>query len=476
MSDKRTAIWWIRRDLRLTDNQALHAALAHADNVLPVFVLDPRLVGSEFSGEKRTAFLYGGLRALDADLRGRGSRLILRTGKPEDVLPDLVQQTGASVIFAEEDYSPFARRRDDAVRRFLPLLQLTGGVSALPVGLVRKADGDPYVVYSPFKRQWLDQRLPVKADVLAAPEMIPTDTEIASAEIPDAPSIHEDVPFAPGEVEAQERLRRFAVGKDAPIYGYAARRDLPAEDGTSSLSPYLRFGMISARRAVVAARYAVDHAAGAEQRKGAETWLSELIWRDFYISVLHYFPHVRGGSFRPEYDSIAWRNDEDEFAAWCEGRTGYPFVDAAMRQLRRSGWMHNRARMVVASFLVKDLLIDWRWGERWFMQHLVDGDPAANNGGWQWAAGTGTDAAPYFRIFNPVTQSEKFDADGAYIRRWVLELADVPEKYIHAPWTMPAADQKRAKCHIGEDYPAPIVDHKAARQRTLDAYKVIGDG
>ncbi|MBI1294716.1 deoxyribodipyrimidine photo-lyase [bacterium] len=475
MSQDRTAIWWVRRDLRLTDNQALYAALAHGDNVLPVFVLDPRLVGSPFNGEKRTAFLHGGLRILDDDLKSRGSRLVLLHGQPEDVLPALVQETGTSAIFAEEDYSPFARRRDDAVCRLLPLLQLTSGASALPVGLVRKADGDPYVVYTPYKRQWLEQRLPAKEDVIPAPDSVPTHSTVDGDEIPSAPTLPPSVPFAPGEAEAQERLKHFVMGKDAPVYHYASRRDLPAADDTSRLSPYLRLGMISARRAVVAARYAIHNAANADARKSAETWLSELIWRDFYMSVLHYFPHVRSGSFRPEFDAIAWRNDEDEFAAWCEGRTGYPFVDAAMRQMRQIGWMHNRARMVVASFMVKDLLIDWRWGERWFMQQLVDGDPAANNGGWQWAAGTGTDAAPYFRIFNPITQSEKFDANGDYIRRWVPELKEVPTKFIHAPWTMSLAEQKRSNCRISTDYPAPIVDHKVARQRTLDAYKKIRD-
>ena len=222
---------------------------------------------------------------------------------------------------------------------------------------------------------------------------------------------------------------------------------------------------------VVTAVAAMEQAHTEEARSGAETWLSELIWREFYIHILYHFPHVLQGSFRPEYDSIAWRNREDEFEAWCNGRTGYPIVDAAMRQLTASGWMHNRARMIVASFLVKDLLIDWRWGEKFFMQHLVDGDPAANNGGWQWTAGTGTDAAPYFRIFNPTAQAKKFDPQGAYIRRWLPELADVPNDFIHEPWTMPTLVQKSAGCTIGKEYPAPIVNHKEAREWTLAAYQ-----
>ena len=228
----------------------------------------------------------------------------------------------------------------------------------------------------------------------------------------------------------------------------------------------MRFGMLSSRQAVVSALQKSNESA----QGGAEVWLNELIWREFYMSILYHFPQVLKRSFQPAYDLIKWRNDENKFYAWRYGETGYPVVDAAMRQLLQSGWMHNRARMIVASFLVKDLLIDWRWGERWFMQHLVDGDPAANNGGWQWTAGTGTDAAPYFRIFNPVLQGKKFDPHGNYVRHWLPELAQVPDKFVHEPWKMPLSIQTQVKCRIGRDYPQPIVDHALARQNTLDAY------
>jgi deoxyribodipyrimidine photo-lyase len=228
--------------------------------------------------------------------------------------------------------------------------------------------------------------------------------------------------------------------------------------------------MLSARQAVMASLQTIKAAPNAEARQGAETWLDELIWREFYIHILYHFPHVRAMSFREDLRHVAWNDDETAFAAWCAGRTGYPIVDAAMRQLAQTGWVHNRARMIVASFLVKDLLIDWRRGERWFMQHLVDGDPAANNGGWQWTAGTGTDAAPYFRVFNPVLQGQKFDPDGTYVRRWVPELAGVPDKFIHQPWAMPPALQRQVGCTIGQHYPAPIVDHAHARERTIAAY------
>jgi deoxyribodipyrimidine photo-lyase len=254
------------------------------------------------------------------------------------------------------------------------------------------------------------------------------------------------------------------------VFRYAQHRNQLDLAGTSGLSPYLRFGMLSARQAVVAAHQAIAAAPNAQGRTGAETWLNELIWREFYNSIMAHFPRVRAGSFREHYNAIRWVNDPAAFAAWTQGRTGYPVVDAAMRELAQTGWMHNRARMIVASFLVKDLLVDWRWGERWFMQQLVDGDPAANNGGWQWTAGVGTDAAPYFRIFNPVLQGQKFDAPGQYIRRWVPELAYVPAKYIHTPWKMPAAVQQQAGCRLGQDYPHPLVDHRQARAATLTAY------
>jgi deoxyribodipyrimidine photo-lyase len=332
--------------------------------------------------------------------------------------------------------------------------------------LVLKNDGTPYTVFTPFSRAWRARPLPTAADLLPAPEHISTPNHLHTDLIPVAPDL--TVPFPPGEAEAQRRLAAFTA---SAIEEYADGRNRLDHDGTSQLSPYLRFGMLSARQAVVAALEARDAATTAEAKKGAETWLNELIWREFYMAILYHFPHVRRRSFRPQYDDIPWRNDVEEFDAWCTGETGYPVVDAAMRQLLTTGWMHNRARMITASFLVKDLLIDWRWGEKWFMQNLVDGDPAANNGGWQWTAGTGTDAAPYFRIFNPTLQGQKFDPDGRYIRRWLPELAHVPDKFIHEPHKMTTAVQQQANCHIGRDYPAPIVDHRAARERALAAYK-----
>lgn len=464
-----TAIWWIRRDLRLTDNQALNAALSYAEQVVPVFIFDPCLLSSPYVGLKRLAFLLEGLRHLDSELQARGSYLVVRRGDAWDELVALLAESGADVIFAEEDFSPYARRRDARIGEELPL-RWVSGLSVHPPGTVLKTDGTPYIVFTPFSRAWRSLPSPGANSVPVAPRHIPTPPGLPGRPIPTEPALPSTVPFPAGDVEAQHRLIAFADGEDAPVYRYAETRDRLDLDGTSALSPYLRFGMLSARQAVVAALAAIESALNPEARKGAESWLNELIWREFYLHILHHFPGVRRESFRGELREDSWDNDEAAFAAWCAGRTGYPVVDAAMRQLAQTGWMHNRARMVVASFLVKDLLIDWRWGEHWFMQHLVDGDPAANNGGWQWTAGTGTDAAPYFRVFNPVLQGQKFDPQGAYVRCWLPELARVPGRFIHQPWRMPLEVQREAGCTIGRDYPAPIVDHAWARERVLAAY------
>jgi deoxyribodipyrimidine photo-lyase len=465
----RTALWWVRRDLRLTDNQALAAALAHADRVIPVFVLDPTLLDSPYVGPKRVAFLLGGLRRLDEDLRARGSRLIVRRGHPREELSALLAECGAEAILTEEDFTPYAQKRDSGVAERLPLHRV-GGRIVHPPGTVLKADGTPYTVFTPFSRRWKTLSPPQASTVLPAPDRLPAPPEVGSLPIPEELALPPTVPFPPGEAEAQRRLRAFVEGDDPPIHRYAKARDRLDMDGTSRLSPYLHLGMVSARQAMVAALEAIAAAPDAEASKGAETWLDELIWREFYVHILYHFPYVLEQSFRAGLRAVPWENDEEALAAWCEGRTGYPVVDAAMRQLVETGWMHNRARMIVASFLVKDLLIDWRWGERYFMQQLVDGDSASNNGGWQWTAGTGTAAAPYFRIFNPVLQGKKFDPKGTYVRRWVPELAQVPDRFIHQPWKMPLDIQQEAGCVVGQDYPAPIVDHAWARERTLAAY------
>ncbi len=463
-----TAIWWIRRDLRLADNQALPAALRQAEQVVPVFVLDPAILDRPTTGQARLAFLFDGLRRLDADLRARGSALLLRRGDPLAELTRLRDECAAQAILAEQDFSPYSRQRDERVAQALPL-QHVGGRLVHPPGSVRKADGAPYVVFTPFSRAWRALPPPATDALSPAPPRIPTLAGLTSLPIPDQPARPPDAPFPAGEDEAQRRLRAFVAQLPVPVFDYAKGRDRVDLDATSRLSPYLHLGMLSSRQVVAAAHDARQRAPHDDARQGADTWLNELIWREFYTHILAFFPHVLERDFRPT--PVQWENDPAAFDAWCTGHTGYPLVDAAMRQLLHTGWMHNRARMVVASFLVKDLLIDWRWGERFFLQQLVDGDTAANNGGWQWSAGTGTDAAPYFRIMNPVLQGQKYDPQGDYVRRWLPELAGVPERWIHQPWRMPTALQQSCGCEIGRDYPAPIVDHAWARERALGAYR-----
>jgi len=468
------AIWWIRRDLRLTDNAALQAALK-ADSVLPVFIIDPAFTSQS---PRRINFLYEGLHALDKDLRTRNSYLVIRKGKPLEVLKQLLAETKADAIYAEEDFTPYARKRDSEIEHYLPL-HLVSGQTVHHPNSVLKADGKPYTVYTPYSKVWKSE-LPAKLDLYPAPERINTPFEITNERLP---PFKVNPLFPAGEKEALVRLEEFIspllmgapFGDDKGlgvrgIYSYAEDRNRMDLDGTSSLSPYLRFGMLGLRQAASAARQAMLPAPlgrrVGDEGHNVEVWLNELIWREFYIQILYHFPYVSKTAFNPSLANISWRNNETEFEAWKQGRTGVPIVDAAMRQLKEIGWMHNRARMIVASYLVKDLLIDWRWGEAWFMENLLDGDPAANNGGWQWTAGTGTDAAPYFRIFNPALQSAKFDPHGDYIRKWVPELRDVDTKGIHAPW------EKGIKV---KGYPEhPIIERD--KERTLQAYKFSKEG
>lgn len=455
------SIWWVRRDLRLHDNPALSEALLHGP-VTPVFILDPAVIGSRVhrNAKRRTAFLFAGLRQLDRDLHARGSRLVVRIGKPSEELPRLLSEADANAVFATEDYSPYARKRDTEVGATLDL-RLTGGVAVRHPDDVRTAGGEPFRVFTPYRRAW--ERLGPLEPPLPAPGRLPAVPEhLGSAPLPDTPPAL--LTHQAGEAAAQELLERFLR---VTIASYGEERNRLDRQGTSCLSPYFHFGMISPRACAVAA---LDAGSGPAEH-GATAWLNELIWRDFYLAVLYHFPTVLTAEFDPRLREIPWRNAPRDIEAWRNGETGIPIVDAAMRQLRHTGWIHNRARMIVASFLVKHLLCDWRIGEQWFMDQLIDGDIAANNGGWQWSAGTGTDAAPYFRIFNPVRQGQQFDPEGAFVRRWLPELDRVPGRYIHEPWKMPTAIQLQAGVRIGRDYPAPIIDLAEGRRRALLAYE-----
>jgi len=442
-----TTLFWFRRDLRLADNPAL-ADAASDGPVVGVFVVDPELWGP--SGANRQAFLVGCLASLDAAM---GERLVIRRGDPAAELVELARAVDADRVVAAADFGPHGRRRDEAVASALQAagrrLDLIDSPYAVPPGTVLTGSGTPYKVFTPFFRAWKGNGWAAPIERVDVEWVAPADQE--RAPLPEAPATRATLP-TPGEAAAAELADAFLADG---VQHYGERRDLPAVEGTSRLSAHLKWGTIHPRQLL--ARLGTS--------AGEETFRSELAWREFYADVLNDRPDSARAAYRPEMAAIEVDEGpeaDERFAAWSEARTGYPIVDAGMRQLVTEGWMHNRVRMIVASFLCKDLHLDWSRGARFFMEHLVDGDLASNNHGWQWVAGTGTDASPYFRVFNPVTQSKKFDPTGEYIRRWLPEIALLPDRSIHAPWTekhgAPAA------------YPAPMVDHGAEREEALRRY------
>lgn len=473
------ALVWFRRDLRVQDHAALSHALQSHQRVHCVFVFDTTILDPLPRRDRRVEFILRAVEEVAAALHKMGGELIVRHGDPRLEIPLLAKELGAGAVYANRDYEPAAIARDEEVKRRLHDGKPGADVSFMDFkdqviferDEVMTQGGTPFSVFTPYKNAWLKrlvaadlQPWPVEehAARLAPPHdkaPLPTlqrlgfeSTDLAALKLPT------------GMSGAQALFRDFTER----MADYAARRDFPAVKGTSYLSAHLRFGTISIRQLAAWAQ--------AQSGRSAATWLSELIWRDFYHAILWHHPRVATQCFKPAFDALRWDDADDApdlFAAWCAGRTGYPLVDAAMRQLDHAGWMHNRLRMVTASFLTKDLGVDWRRGEAWFAEKLLDFDLAANNGGWQWAASTGCDAQPWFRIFNPVTQSEKFDADGHFIRRYVPELDKVPQKFIHAPWKMSTAEQSACGVTIGDDYPLPVVDHAVARARTLERFKAI---
>lgn len=470
---------WFRKDLRLSDNTALSTAARHAtEPVVVAYVSEPEILARPDHAAVRFQFVLDALAALEADVRAAGGRLILRHGEAAAEVVRLAREVGADAVYFNAEYEPELAARDERVGAALEAAGIGARAFAdrflVAPGAVRTGQGKPYTVYTPFRKAC--EKLPVAAleprvTRLAAPE-VATRRRATLAEL----GYELEVPAWPsGEAAGRAALESFVEER---VFEYGHRRDLMADRGTSRLSPHLRFGTVSVRQACHATLDALSdaprHAVPPGQKsptQSAETFMAELRWRDFYGHVLHHFPHVLAGAFRRDYDAIRWQDDGVSFAAWCAGRTGYPIVDAGMRELLATGWMHNRARMIVASFLTKDLLCDWRRGERWFMNHLVDGDPASNNGGWQWAAGTGTDAQPYFRIFNPVLQGQRFDPAGAYVRRWVPELAGAPAEWIHAPWTATPLDRAAAGVTLEDTYPAPICDHARRKELAVALYR-----
>jgi deoxyribodipyrimidine photo-lyase len=435
-------------------------------------VLDAVLLRGPRAGAPVVQLFFDSLAALRRELRALGSDLALLEGDPATVLVAFARRAGATALWFNEDDDPDAAVRDEQVTRALRGAGVEVHACSDQVFFgandVLQSSGKPYVVYTPYRRRWEarfgdDPRPPVPSARAVRTKLLGGDAIGTTRDVP-APEeygrVRSDAYPRGGSAEAHRLLRRFVEDGLTP---YAERRNVPALDGTSRLSPHLRAGTIGIRTVVHATR-------------ASAAFTGELIWRDFYHQLLHHYPHVAREPFLAAARRIAYRADETAFAAWCDGRTGYPIVDAAMAQLSATGWMHNRLRMIVASFLTKHLLIDYRAGERYFEQHLADADLAANNGGWQWAGSTGTDAAPYFRVFNPTLQGRTYDPDGAFVRSMIPALRGVPDPYVHEPWRIPPLLQAEVGCVIGRDYPAPIVDHTTARARALAAYAVLKKG
>ena len=482
------ALIWFRRDLRADDHAALYHALRAARHVWCTFVFDTAILDPLPRADRRVEFIHASLLDLDRQLRelarslgAEGGGLIVRHGAARSELPRLASELGVQAVFANHDDDPAALARDAQVRGTLADTGIALHTSKDHVVFERAevltGAGGPYSVFTPYRNAWLAKLEPfyVQAYAIArhadALALLP---DGVTGPLPTLESIgfrrsnlHE-LKLPAGSAGAHGLLADF-LGRR--IDDYDRTRDFPAVKGPSYLGVHLRFGTVSIRQL---ARQAWQRAQAGS--RGAQVWLAELVWRDFYQQILHHHPHVVGHAFKAEYDAIKWEHGKRAdalFAAWCEGRTGYPLVDAAMAQINQTGYMHNRLRMATASFLVKHLGIDWRRGEDYFAVHLNDFELASNNGGWQWAAGTGTDAQPYFRIFNPVTQSEKFDAEGRFIRRYLPQLSKLPDALIHAPWLARPVDLAAAGVMLGRDYPEPVVDHSAALKRTLERYAVV---
>jgi deoxyribodipyrimidine photo-lyase len=453
-------IIWFRQDLRLEDQAAVRAAAA-AGPVLPIYILDDAAPGDWAMGSATRWWLHHSLASLAADVRKIGAQLILRKGDAVSILQKLAAETGASAIHAIGHYEPWARRQEMMLAKS-GLLNLHGSVALFDPARMATGGGTAFKVFTPFWRA-MQQHLPPRLPSLAPKNLTMADVKITSDVLedwqllPHAPNWAANFTkyWTPGANGAHKKLTVFKA--KAAHYGEA--RNAVADDGTSSLAPHLHFGEISAAQ--------VYHGVGAQ----AEPFLRQLGWRDFSFNLLLMSPDFADVNWKRDFDHFPWAKNDAGYDTWCKGRTGYPIVDAAMQQLWQTGWMHNRARMIVASFLIKDLLIHWRDGERWFWDTLVDADLANNAAGWQWTAGSGADASPYYRIFNPITQGQKFDPDGAYVRRWLPHLAKVPTAVIHAPWEARPIELLDAGITLGKQYPLPMVNHAAARDAALRAYK-----
>ncbi|MGQ5524470.1 cryptochrome/photolyase family protein [Chitinimonas sp. PSY-7] len=467
-----TALVWLRRDLRLHDHAALYHALKQTQHVVPVFVFDRTILDPLPRADRRVEFIWETIAALKAELQNHGSDLIVRHAVAETEIPRLAQELGADAVFTNHDYEPAAITRDKQVAAALAKLKIAFHTSKDQVIFERDEvltqAGSFFTVFTPYKNAWLKKLDPF---YLQAYPVARYQHHLAQRSAESMPSLEElgfertnllELGIRPGPAGAEALFADFQNRIDR----YKDARDFPGVKGVSYLSVHLRFGTVSIRQL---AAYAWQRGTA-----GSMSWLNELIWRDFFHQILWHRLDAVHHAFKPIYVDLPFPNDPTLFAAWCEGRTGYPIVDAAMRQMNQTGFMHNRLRMIAASFLVKDLLVDWRWGEAYFAEKLIDFDLAANNGGWQWAASTGCDAQPYFRIFNPVSQSEKFDPEGKFIRRYVPELSAMPTNDLHAPWLAKPMVLTGAGVQLGNDYPLPIVDHAEQREKALALFKRNG--
>ncbi|MGF1495850.1 MAG: FAD-binding domain-containing protein [Elainellaceae cyanobacterium] len=468
-------LFWHRRDLRITDNVGLTAARSQSPKVIGVFCLDPHILKAKDVAAARVTYLMGSLAELQDSYDRAGSQLLTLHAPPETAIPALADALKATAVYWNWDVEPYAQHRDEAVCTALKELgiQVHNSWDQLlhAPGEVRTGSGSPYTVYTPFWRNWNRQPKAEPVPALADAQRLSTEeqqlaTDAGAIALPTAKDLgfvwENELLLAPGEQAAYERLEAFCEG-DRTIAEYDDQRDFPAMPATSRLSAALKFGTIGIRTVWQMADAALSRSRSDETHRNIQTWQQELAWREFYQHCMYFFPELADGPYREPFKDFPWENNEDHFQAWCEGRTGYPIVDAAMRQLNEIGWMHNRCRMIVASFLTKDLIIDWRWGEAYFMQRLYDGDLSANNGGWQWSASSGMDPKP-LRIFNPASQAKKYDPEADYIRHWLPELRSLDTEMLV---TGNIPEEECDRC----DYPRPIVDHKQQQQRFKQIYK-----
>ena len=471
MSD--LTLFWHRRDLRIDDNLGLSTAAAQSDRVVGVFCLDPHILEGDDIAPARVTYMIGCLQELQQHYQKLGSQLIVLQDKPETAIANLAQTLKATAVFWNLDVEPYAQKRDRAVQdaleaKGIEIKNFWDQLLHAPGEILTKSSNSPYKVYTPFWRSWVKEPKPVVAALVKQLQgLTKAEEKQASAVAIALPSAQElgyewsnPLLLEPGATAAQERLEEFC---DRAIYCYDEERNFPYVDGTSTLSAALKFGAIGIRTVWQATVEVRENCRSEEASNGVITWQKELAWREFYQHCMFFFPELAQGAYRDEFKDFPWDNDRAKFAAWCEGKTGYPIVDAAMRQLNQTGWMHNRCRMIVASFLTKDLMIDWRWGEKYFMQKLFDGDLSANNGGWQWSASSGMDPKP-LRIFNPASQAAKFDQDGEYIRQWLPEISSMETEYL-VTGKIPPLEL------AGYDYPQAIVDHKVQQREFKARYK-----